>query len=100
MNFAPDQFGQLENRGRFPCRKIEVLVQRGGMLDTRTQAAGQVAAVSVMAHLTAIAKEMQRILSLQNLLYEIGQNVTHRQLDVAGINLTVAQSAALADADT
>ena len=42
---------------------------------------------------------LQRVLALQHLLHEVGDDVAHRQLHVAAQHLDVAERARLADAD-
>ena len=52
-----------------------------------------------MAHLRAAAENVQRVLTLDDLLHEVRDDVTHRQLDVAAEDLDVAERATLTDAD-
>ena len=53
-------------------------------------ARGQVAAVGVVPDLVAGAEDVQRVLALEDLLHEVGHDVAHRQLHVAGQDLDVA----------
>src|SRR5271166_2054861 len=72
MHLAPDELGQLKNRGTRRRGQIEVLVESCEMLDADSDTLGQVAAIGVVPHLVAGAKNMQRVLSLEHLLGEIG----------------------------
>ena len=47
-------------------------------------APGEVAAVGVVPHLVAVAEDVQRVLALEHLLHQVGDDVAHRQLHVAG----------------
>src|SRR6266705_4639697 len=60
----------------------------------------QVPSIRVVANLAAVAKDVERVLPLEHLLHEIGNDVAHGQLDVATQDLAIAQCASLADADT
>ena len=53
----------------------------------------EVAAVGVVAHLAAVAQDVQRVLSLEHLLHQVGHDVAHRELHVAAQDLRVAESA-------
>ena len=59
---------------------------------------GEIAAVGIVPNLVAGTEDVQRVLALEHLLHQVGDDVTHRELDVAGQDLPVAQRAALADA--
>src|SRR5439155_11470235 len=83
LDLAPDQFGQFENSGRLRGGQVEVVVDRGRVLQRVHDAAGQVAAVRVVAHLRALAQDVQRVLALDDLLHEVGHDVGHRELHVA-----------------
>ena len=47
---------------------------------------GQVAAVRVVPDLLAVAEDVQRVLTLDHLLHEVGHDVAHRELDVAALD--------------
>ena len=51
-----------------------------------------------MPYLLAGTEDVQRVLALEDLLYQVGDDVAHRELDVAGQDLLVAQGPALPDA--
>ena len=52
-----------------------------------------------MANLRPVAQNVQRILSLEHLLHEVGHDVAHRQLHVAAEDVHVAKRPTLADPD-
>ena len=58
----------------------------------------EVAAVRVVPDLASVAEDVQRVLVLEHLLAQVGNDVAHRQLHVAAHHLVVAQRAPLADA--
>ena len=47
-----------------------------------TMPLGQVPAVGVVPDLGAVAQDVERVLALEHLLHEIGDDVAHGQLDV------------------
>src|SRR5262249_3564457 len=61
------------------------------MLDAKTNAECQVAAVSVMPNLMTRTEDVQRVLPFEHLLNEIWYNVGHCELYIAAGNLTVSQ---------
>src|SRR5260370_21222867 len=60
----------------------------------------QVAAVRVMTHLAAVAEDVQRILTFEHLLAQVGHDVAHGELDVPAHHLAAAHRSPLADPDT
>ena len=58
----------------------------------RDDAPGEVAAVGVVADLGAVAEDVQRVLTLDDLLDEVGHDVAHRELDVAAEHLDLASA--------
>ncbi len=100
LDLSPDRLGQFAVRSWTSAgREVEVLVACRLGLDGQADAAGEVAAIGVVADLAAVAQDVQRVLALENLLDEVGNDVAHRQLDVARHDLAVAQRPLLADPD-
>ncbi len=95
----PDVLGELEHGGRLGGRQVEVLVERGRVLHGVDDAARQVAAVGVVAHLVALAEDVERVLALGDLLDEVGHHVAHRELHVAALDLDLGLGPHLAGAD-
>ena len=69
VDLFPDHLGQLENGRAHWGRKVEILVQGGRVFDANANSAGQVSAIGVVPYLLAVAKNMQRILALDQLLH-------------------------------
>ena len=61
--------------------------------------AGEVAAVGVVPNLRAVAEDVQRVLALEHLLHDVGNDVAHRELHVAAQHLHIAERPALPHAD-
>ena len=99
VDLPPDQLGQLEHRRRAAVERLKSSLSAVGRLDRQADAPGQVAAVGVVADLAAVAEDVQRVLALEHLLHEVGDDVAHRQLDVAAHDVRVADGPPLADAD-
>ena len=53
------------------------------MLHRGHDPAREVAAVGVVPDLVAVAEDVERVLALQHLLHEVGDDVAHRELHVA-----------------
>ena len=100
LDLAPDHLGELGDGGRAFGRDVEVLVARGVLRHALDDSCGQVAAVGVVPHLVAGAEDVQRILALDHLLHQVRHDVAHRELDVAGAHLDVAERPPLTDTDT
>src|SRR5262249_45122835 len=83
VDLPPDDLGELAHRRRAGGGQVEVLVHRLVGLHGEPDPAGKVAAVGVVAHLGTVAEYVQGVLAFQDLLHEVGHDVTHRQLDVA-----------------
>src|ERR1700692_434093 len=88
---VPDLLGPGQGGGRLAGGKIEVVVERGGALHRRDDPFGEITRIRVMADLRPTSEDMQRVLPLDDLLHEVGNDVTHRQLDVAAENLHIAE---------
>src|SRR5271166_6654313 len=69
------------------------------MLDACPDSFGQVASVGIVADLVSGTEDVQRILSLEHLLSEIGDDVRHGELHVAAIDVMIMQGPLLSDAD-
>src|SRR5439155_14286993 len=98
-DFLPDQLGELQHRHRLRGREIEIFVERLGRFDRQADSSSEVAAICVMPHLVAIAQDVQRILTLENSLHEIGHDVTHREANIAGRQSAFDDRVRLANAD-
>ena len=99
MHLRPDGFRQLQHGGGLGRRKVEVVVERRGVEHGLNDAACQVGAVGVVAHLRAIAEDVHWILTLEHLLDEVGNDMAHRQLYVPRQDLFVAECSRFANAD-
>src|SRR5208283_5111957 len=77
----------------------EVLVEGRGMLDAGPDSFGQVASVGIVPDLVSGAEDVQRVLSLEHLLSEIGNDVRHGELHIAAIDVVIMQGPLLSDAD-
>ena len=99
VDLRPDQGGQFQHGGGFGGGQVEVLVQRAGVLQGGGDAAGQVAAIGVVADLGAVAQDVQRVLALEDFLDQVGDHVAHGQPHVPGHDLLVPAAPALPDAD-
>src|SRR5208337_4711794 len=99
VDFAPDQLGQLKHGGARGRGEIEVLIEGRGVLDAGPDSLGQVAAIGVVPDLVAGAQNVQRVLPLEYLLSEIGDNVRHGELHIAAIDVVIVQGPLLSDAD-
>src|SRR5262249_39818606 len=95
----PDPVGQLVNRRGDLGAQVEVLVDGFRPLDAQADPPGQVAAISVVTNLPAVTQQVQGVLAAQHLLDQVGNDMAHRQADVAAQDLLLAQGSALADAD-
>jgi hypothetical protein len=60
----------------------------------------QVTTIGVMPHLMTLTQNMQRILTLHNLLHQIRHHMRHRQLHIAGQHLGLTQGTTLTHTDT
>ena len=94
LDLAPDDLGKLQNRGGFGSRDVEVLVQCLWVLHASDDALRQVTTVRVVTDLVALAKDVEWILALQDLLHKVWHDVAHRQLDIPGENLNLSECAA------
>ena len=70
------------------------------MLHGGSDTSRDVTAVGVVTHLGAVAEDVQRVLALQDLLYQVRHHMAHGQLHVAAEDLDVAERASFADPDT
>src|SRR5271166_3778817 len=70
------------------------------MLDAGPDSFGQVAAVGIVTDLVSGAQDVQRVLPLEHLLSEIGDDVRHSELHIAAIDVVIMQGPLLSDADT
>jgi hypothetical protein len=75
----PDRARELQDGRRVGRREVEVVVRSRSGETSRGDPAREVAAVRVAAHLVAGAEDAQRVLSLQDLLDEVGHDVAHRE---------------------
>ena len=94
----PNQRGQFAHAGGRRRGDVEIFVQRRRVFHADADAAGQIAAIGVMAHLVALAQDVQRVLTAEDLLHQVGHDVAHRQGDVARGNRLGPQRPLLADA--
>src|ERR1019366_5180144 len=91
MDFAPDGFGQLEDGSARWSGKVEILIDRGGMLQANFYSLGQIATIRVVPDLISRTENMEGILAFEDLLRQIGHYMRHRQLHIAAINVMVMQ---------
>src|ERR1039457_2295582 len=99
LDAVPDLLCQREHGRGLAGGKIEVVVQRGGTLHRRHDSLGEVARICVMPDLRPTAEDVQGILSLDDLLHPVGNDVTHGELDVAAQDLDVAERTSLTDSN-
>ena len=99
VDLRPDALGELEHRRRRRGREVEVVVDRRRRLHREPDAAGEVAAVRVVADLRPVAEDVERVLALEHLEDEVRHDVRQGELHVAGHDVGVAQRPALADPD-
>ena len=100
LHVLPDGLGQFEHGGRLCGRQVEVFVERLGTLQCHSDPAGQVATVGVMPDLSAVAEDPERVLAFGHLLDEVGDDVAHRQFDVAAEDVDVANGPSLTRSHT
>src|ERR1039458_1716090 len=89
MHLAPDGWGQFQNGGASRSGKIEILIDRSRMLQTNFYSLGQIATIGVVANLISRTENVERILALEHLLHQVGDNVRHRKFHIAAVNVMV-----------
>src|SRR5260370_15458478 len=67
VDLAPDPVGELDDGRRLVGGQIEILVPCRRALDAQPDAARQVAAVGVMAHLATVTEDVEGILTTHHL---------------------------------
>src|SRR5208283_1507767 len=90
------QLCQFEGGRSGGSRQIEVFVCRLGGFDTKTNPLRQVSPISIVTHLVPAAENMQRVLTFQDLLYQVRNHMRHRQLYVSAHDVTIHQGSLFA----
>src|ERR1700678_1030235 len=70
------------------------------MLNTNSDSPGKITAIGVVPYLLAVAQNVQRILSLDQFLYQVGNYVRHGQAHIAAHDVLVRQCPLFANANT
>src|SRR5258708_25177914 len=95
----PHQLRQPQGGGRDRSRQVEAVVRGRGVLEAEQNAASQITAIRIVARLAPVAENVQRVLALQDLLYEVRDNMRHRESNVAAHDLGVAQGPLFSNAN-
>src|ERR1039458_8692713 len=99
IHLLPDCLRQFQNSGAYGGGQIEVLVRRVGMLDANPDSPRQIPTIGVVPHLIAFSENMKRILALEHLLRQVGNDVRHGQLHISAVYVHVTQRAPFANSN-
>src|SRR6266566_1475484 len=98
-DLLPDQLGELQHRHRLRRGEIEILIARIGRFDRQANSAREIAAIRVMPDLIATAEDVKRVLTLEDFLHEVGNDMAHREADVTRHHCAFDGRARFADSD-